>query len=243
MSEHEGRQSRRAVLKSVPLAAGASLLAGKVQGAEPTPKDAEGPFYPIVDNDLTFVGRLGRPSFFGTREKGSDRAVGDVIYIHGTVTDTDGTPVAGVLVDVWQADHQGIYAHSGDPRNAERDPNLQANGHAVTDDAGRYRFKTIKPKFYGEATIFRTPHIHFLVSRRGYRELVTQMYFSGEETNAKDNLFNQHSKEDQARLSVTLEPIASLDKEAASVMKKEFYEKELASDARHGKFDIVIEAV
>ena len=242
------RASRRQLLKSVPLAASASLLAGAAGGAEPTPSDAEGPFYPIVDNDMTFVGRLGRPAFFGNRApsaSGEDptRAKGDVIYIHGTVTDTEGKTVQDVLVDIWQADHQGIYAHSGDPRCADRDPNLQANGHSVTDDAGRYCFKTIKPKWYGQETFMRTPHIHYRVARRGYRELVTQMYFAGEELNSKDGLYNQHSPEEQARLTVELEPIDALDGELAEMLKKEFYEKALVSGARHGTFDIVIEAV
>ena len=247
MSQNNERPSRRQLLKSVPLAAGASLLAGAARAAEPTPADAEGPFYPIIDNDLTFVGRLGQPSFFGRRtdESGRDlsRAVGDVIYVHGRVTDTDGNPVADVLVDVWQADHQGIYSHSGDPRAADRDPNLQGNGHSVTDDDGRYRFKTIKPRFYGEETFLRAPHIHFRIARRGYHELITQMYFSGEETNARDGLYNQHSPAEQALLTVTLKPVESLPSEVAEVCKREFHEKELVTNSRHGQFDIVIQAV
>ena len=246
--EEQKRASRRQLLKSVPLAASASLLAAAARGAEPTPGDAEGPFYPIVDNDMTFVGRLGRPAFFGNRAasaSGEDptRAKGDVIYVYGTVTDTEGKPVPDVLVDIWQADHQGIYAHSGDPRSGERDPNLQANGHSVTDDAGRYCFKTIKPKWYGQETFMRTPHIHFRVNRRGYRELTTQMYFAGEELNAKDGLYNQHSPAEQALLTVDLAPVDSLDAELAEMMQKEFYEKALVAGARQGRFDIVIETV
>ena len=82
-----------------------------------------------------------------------------------------------------------------------------------------------------------------MVSRRGYRELVTQMYFSGEATNARDYLYNQHSPQDQQLLSVELEPLESLDEKVASTMMEEFHEKQLVAEARHGRFDIVIDAV
>lgn len=98
-------------------------------------------------------------------------------------------------MDVWQADHQGRYRHPADPNPAQPDPNFQGWGQVVTDAEGRYGFRAIKPAAYPLEFLdgkpdpeagFRTPHIHFRVARRGYRELVTQMYFAGEALNDKD---------------------------------------------------------
>lgn len=189
--------SRRAALK-LGLGAAAGAVAGLVH-AQPrnvTPAQAEGPFYPEKDQpdkDLDLTRIAGR-------EKG---AQGEVIVVEGQVTNEYGEPVADALVDVWQANKFGRYAHERDPNPAPLDPDFQGWGQVLTDAEGRYRFKTIKPGAYGAMDDWtRPPHIHFKVARRGYRELTTQMYFAGEPLNDEDRLLQALTADEQARLVV-----------------------------------------
>lgn len=154
----------------------------------PTPRQTSGPFYPFfeqTDKDVDL-----------TRMVGHDQpAEGEVIRVNGRVLDEACRPVQGALVDLWQADHHGRYRHPADPNPAQPDPNFQGWGQAVTDAEGRFSFRTIKPASYplrflggtaDESAGYRTPHIHFRVSKRGYSELTTQMYFAGEALNDAD---------------------------------------------------------
>ena len=141
----------------------------------------EGPFYPIADqfdkdNDLTHL--------MGHKEK----ALGDVVFLKGVVNNEGCLPVAGALVEIWQACDSGKYNHPGDPNTAELDPHFQYWGRTVTNEKGEYIFKTIKPGSYqANATWERPPHIHMKVHLRGFQELTTQVYFAEEkELNHKD---------------------------------------------------------
>ncbi|MCR9271189.1 MAG: protocatechuate 3,4-dioxygenase subunit alpha [Hyphomonadaceae bacterium] len=186
----DSRVSRRGFLVS-----GTVLGAGSVVGAcasadaGPTPEQTEGPFYPIAeqadkDADLTLVN--GR----------TDRATGVTVFVEGRVLDTDGNPIADAVVDVWQANAAGRYAHERDPNPAPLDPNFQGWAIISTDSEGRYGFKTVKPGAYPvEDDWSRPPHIHFKVSRRGYREVTTQMYFDGEALNDVDRILNALTQE------------------------------------------------
>ena len=107
----------------------------------PTPKQVEGPFHPIeeqsdTDTDLSIV------------EGRADAAKGEIILVRGRVTDVNGHPLEGALVDVWQANHFGRYSHAKDPNTAPLDPNFQGLGLMKTDTEGSYGFKTIKPGAY-----------------------------------------------------------------------------------------------
>ncbi len=124
-----------------------------------------GPFFPprYVDqgaNDLTvFDGRKAR---------------GDVIEIRGRVMQEDGTALENLIVEIWQADTQGIYRHPADPRHAQADANFLGWGRAATDAQGSYCFRTIKPG----APEGRLAHINFMVMFSGImRILKTTMYF------------------------------------------------------------------
>lgn len=161
-----------------------------------TPAQTEGPFYPIRDRededaDLTFVrGRDGR-------------AEGEVVLVEGRVTDEACEPVEGALVEIWQANAHGRYDHERDPNPAPIDPNFQGWGETVTDADGRYRFRTIRPGPYPASESWtRTPHIHFKVARRGFRELTTQMYFEGEALNDGDRLLRELSPDERAEVVV-----------------------------------------
>ena len=174
-----GNLTRRELSRRIGLAAGATLLASSFARAasSPTPAQVEGPFHPIAeqadtDTDLSLI------------EGHTEPAQGEVILVHGRVTDVDGRPLEGALVDVWQANHFGRYSHPKDPNTAPLDPNFQGWALINTDADGRYGFKTIKPGAYPLSFLggdgWRCRHIHFQVSRPGSRKLTTQMYFQGD---------------------------------------------------------------
>jgi protocatechuate 3,4-dioxygenase beta subunit len=147
---------------------------------KPTPRQTRGPFYPETipldhDNDLVRV--KGRAA----------QAMGEVTHLSGRVLDTDGKPIAGARVEIWQCDKNGIYHHSGDSRFEQVDGNFQGYGRTRVAADGGYRFRTIKPVSYPG----RTPHIHVTVQAPGFGELVSQIYIDGHPRNARDFLYRR----------------------------------------------------
>ncbi|KGJ99597.1 dioxygenase family protein [Thalassotalea sp. ND16A] len=190
--------NRRFILKaSVSLVTATTSLAVLANSSIAiTPKQPEGPFYPIKpqqdkDLDLTEVQGSTKP------------AKGEIIEVTGTVFDQDNRPLANAVVDIWQANAAGRYAHEQDSNDAPLDPNFQGWGIVKTDERGFYRFKTVKPGAYQVSKQWsRPPHIHFKVAKRGYRELITQMYFSGEMLNDTDALLQEAPAEQRHQLIV-----------------------------------------
>ncbi|MGH7691337.1 MAG: protocatechuate 3,4-dioxygenase subunit beta [Candidatus Dormibacteria bacterium] len=109
---------------------------------------------------------------------------GERIIVAGRVTDGAGHPVRNQLVEIWQANAAGRYAHHRDVHPAPLDPNFTGNGRIVTDEDGGYRFVTIKPGAYpwqNHQNAWRPAHIHFSLFGTSFAErLVTQMYFPGD---------------------------------------------------------------
>lgn len=141
-----------------------------------------GPFYPIDrlaedDADLTWI-------------KGhSSRAKGTVIEVTGRVLDRRGNPVRGAVLEAWQANAAGRYAHAADIATAPLDPDFQGFATLRTGPSGEWRMTTIKPAAYGSPIGQRTPHIHFDIRGRQHR-LIAQMYFSDDGAmNAQDTLY------------------------------------------------------
>lgn len=208
--------------------AAAGLVAQRLVGeplpappcAEPTAAQTPGPYYPSRDRpdedpDLT-------------RVKGHEsRAAGEIVLVQGTVLDEACKPIAGALVEVWQANTHGRYDHERDAGNPRPlDPNFQSWAEMVTGGDGSFRFTTIKPGAYpaDDSGWIRPPHIHFRVSRRGYHELVTQMYFAGETLNDADRIRLQLPAAERDRATVAFET-AGAGAEAG---------------ARLGRFDITL---
>lgn len=158
----------------------------------PTPSEIEGPFYPIIaqkdkDFDLTKIeGKQGR-------------AKGTIIIIEGRVTDINGEPLEDATVDLWQANSAGRYRHPHDRNQAPLDPSFQGWAIVLSGADGQFRFQTIYPGTYPAAEGWtRPPHIHFKVSKLGYVELITQMYFPEHRLNETDLLLQSKSKEEQS---------------------------------------------
>ncbi|MEV5375131.1 protocatechuate 3,4-dioxygenase subunit beta [Streptomyces nondiastaticus] len=146
---------------SMPAAPGTAELTGPVFGTGDV-----GP----LDHDLTRQHR-GEP-------------VGERIVVAGRVTDRRGRPVRGQLVELWQANAAGRYAHPLDRHPAPLDPHFTGAGRCLTGDDGRYRFVTIRPGAYplgGSSDAWRAAHLHFSLFGTAFTQrLVTQMYFPGD---------------------------------------------------------------
>jgi protocatechuate 3,4-dioxygenase, beta subunit len=138
-------------------------------------------------------GRVGELDHDLTRQH-ADEPQGQRIIVHGRVIDGDGRPVRNTLLEVWQANAAGRYAHSGDNHPAPLDPNFSGGGRCLTDDDGRYRFVTIKPGAYpwkNHPNAWRPAHIHFSLFGRSFTQrLITQMYFPDDPLFDQDPIFN-----------------------------------------------------
>jgi protocatechuate 3,4-dioxygenase, beta subunit len=128
-----------------------------------------------------------------SRHNGGD-AVGERIIVEGRVIDEDERGVAHTLVEIWQANAAGRYAHQNDQHDAPLDPNFAGIGRLVTGPDGAYRLTTIKPGAYpwrNHHNAWRPQHIHFSVFGPGFAtRLITQMYFPGDPLLALDPIFN-----------------------------------------------------
>lgn len=119
---------------------------------------------------------------------------GQRIVVSGRVLGSDGAPLRGQLVEIWQANAAGRYLHDVDVHDAPLDPSFSGAGRCLTDDEGRYRFVTIKPGAYpwkNHPNAWRPNHIHFSLFGRAFTErLVTQMYFPDDPLFPFDPIFN-----------------------------------------------------
>jgi hydroxyquinol 1,2-dioxygenase len=118
--------------------------------------------------------------------------------VYGCVTNNDGTPIEGALIQVWQTSERGLYDLQ--ERNGE---GMDMRGIFTTDAEGRYHFRTVRPLGYsipmdgpvGEMVIkqnrhgFRPSHIHCLIGAEGHRELVTALYFGDDPNIDSDTVF------------------------------------------------------
>jgi protocatechuate 3,4-dioxygenase beta subunit/sugar lactone lactonase YvrE len=127
---------------------------------EPTASNAEGPYYKGGAPERAV---LVEPDTTGTR-----------LLLTGQVLTTDCQPVAGALLDFWQANDQGEYDNVG----------YTLRGRQFADEMGRYRLETIVPARYPG----RPPHIHVKVNAPGGPVLTTQIYFEGQPGNEGDGL-------------------------------------------------------
>jgi protocatechuate 3,4-dioxygenase beta subunit len=190
-------QPRRSFLRRLGLGAALFTVPGAfAEHLMRTPRQTEGPFYPDklpldTDNDLIIV------------NEGVTPAVGEITHLSGRILDEKGDPIRNALVEIWQADGQGVYLHTRDT-HATRDSHFQGFGRFLTGSSGEYYFRTIKPVPYPG----RTPHIHYKVKKNGNELLTTQCYIKGYPGNEKDGIWKSLPDEkSKAAVSVNFAPI------------------------------------
>jgi protocatechuate 3,4-dioxygenase alpha subunit len=145
-----------------------------------TPSQTAGPFfhYMLTPGQSGYDKRsLAGPSLADAS------ASGDRIRVTGCVRDGQGNVMADALVELWQADAAGRYAHPADPRGSNSI--FKGFGRVATDDKGMFTFETVKPGAIGDG---QAPHITaILFTRGGQNHLFTRLYFSDEAAaNARD---------------------------------------------------------
>lgn len=144
-----------------------------------TPRTIEGPLY---------VANAPLSEGFARMDDGSENA--ETMWLHGSVTDLDGKPVAGAIVDIWHANTLGGYSFF-DPSQSEY--NLRRRVKTGAD--GRYAVRSIVPCGYGcppdgptQKLLTglgrhgnRPAHVHFFVSAPGFKHLTTQINLNGDQ--------------------------------------------------------------
>ncbi|MEV6210071.1 carbohydrate-binding protein [Kitasatospora sp. NPDC051914] len=131
-------------------------------GDEPTTEQIEGPYFKPGSPLRTVLTTPGTP--------------GTPLTVSGYVFGRACRPVAGVLLDFWQADTAGAYDNAG----------YTMRGHQFTDDRGRFSLTTVVPGLYPG----RTRHLHVKLQAPGRPVLTTQLYFPGEPRNSTDTIFD-----------------------------------------------------
>jgi catechol 1,2-dioxygenase len=148
-------------------------------GRPGTESSLEGPYY------LAGAPLLESPYILPQRENEG----GEILFFFGTVRSTQGVPLVGALLDLWQADASGLYSHFN-----YQEPRYNLRGRFYTDDKGQFEVRTVVPASYPIPTAgptgsllkalgrqpFRPAHLHLKLSHEGFEPLTTQLYFKGD---------------------------------------------------------------
>ncbi len=127
---------------------------------EPTTADILGPFY-----------RANSPLRSDVVPESDNDP--DTVLMTGMVLTNDCSPLEGASVELWQADGEGVYDNNS--------PQFRYRGTFITNADGSYFFNTVVPGHYLNGAQFRPAHLHFQVSKPGYRSIITQIYFEGDQ--------------------------------------------------------------
>ncbi len=159
-----------------------------------TPSQTEGPYYPVKEP---------RDADFDLLKNG-DRSYskGRASWVEGVVTDLDGRPLNGGIIEIWQCDENGHYDHPSD--GSKIDPTFQGFGRVRLNAEGEFRFRTIRPSPY----VGRTPHIHVKIFLGSKELLTTQLYVADDPGNAKDGIWRRLSESDRAAVTSAFVPVA-----------------------------------
>ena len=147
-----------------------------------------------------------RPGDIDLTHFAGGEAIGERIIVAGRILDEDGRPIPDTLIEIWQANAAGRYAHPNDQHDAPLDPHFSGDGRVMTDAEGVYRFTTIKPGAYpwrNHHNAWRPAHIHFSLFGPSFAtRLITQMYFPGRPAARARSDFQQRPRT-RARASVS----------------------------------------
>ena len=149
--------------------------------------------------------RIGLEPLY-TWELASDGAAADRIIVEGRVVDALGAPIPDAVLEIWQANAAGKYAHEEDTQDKPLDPQFKGFGRIPTNEDGRFRFATIKPgPVPGPGDSDQSPHLVVTVLMRGLlRGLVTRAYFPGEPLLSSDPILKL--VEPSRRATLILQP-------------------------------------
>jgi len=156
---------------------------------QPTHQDILGPFWA---GGAPFRGKVTAP-----------HAPGKLMIMRGRIwSHHTKKPLPNAVIDVWQANHQGVYDFQTSKRPDSRPSLPTARNYSggkqptksdfqnrirlVTDEEGYYEYETIKPAAYGVGDSTRPSHIHYMVQAAGHATVITQCYFKGDPHIAKD---------------------------------------------------------
>ena len=133
---------------------------------------------------------------------------GERIVVEGRIVDADGSGVADALVEIWQANAHGRYAHPDDTQAKPLEPGFTGFGRVATGDDGGFRFATIKPGRVPAAERgLQAPHLNVTIFMRGMlKHLQTRLYFPGDPANAEDPVLS--SVPSTRRETLIAKPIA-----------------------------------
>lgn len=145
-----------------------------------TPSQTVGPFFSIGLDPLR-VENLAPSGVSGER-----------VTIAGRVLDGDGIPVPDAVLEIWQANAHGKYAHPEDQQRQKLESDFVGYGRVPTNDAGEFRFTTVKPgSVPGPEGTIQAPHLVVSVFMRGLlNRLVTRIYFPDDPANTDDVVLN-----------------------------------------------------
>ena len=146
-------------------AVGAYALPGFAASYSRTPRDYEGPYYPVEPRSIENV--------LVSADAARGQFAGHYLLFEGEVVTPDGEPYDGVNVDIWHTDPDGRYKHPRDRTPGERYAEFAYFGMTPTDRNGAFEFLTLMPGRYG----WRPAHIHFKVWRGSQHLLTSQLYF------------------------------------------------------------------
>ena len=164
-------------------------------------------------------------------------ATGEPCVVTGRVLSLDGSPLAGALVDVWQADDHGFY----DVQQPGTQPKGNGRGLFTCDDDGRFWFRTVTPSPYPIPTDgpvgrlltatgrhpYRPAHIHFIVAADGHLPVTTHIFVAGSPYLDSDAVFAV-----KQRLITDFARVDDPDQAAAFGVEAPF---------RHAQFDVILQ--
>lgn len=191
--------SSLSVVSAAPLLLGCTSPSSSPAAAAPPPRrcvrgvgtaaNIEGPYY-----------RAGAP--FRADLVDAD-VVGAPLRVSGAVLSLDcKTPLAGAVLDVWQANGNGQYDNDGTLRlPASQRGAMRLRGKVRADARGDFSFATVLPGHYLNGRVYRPAHIHVKVSAPGHAPLTTQLYFPDDPYNAADPFIERSLIMDVARTS------------------------------------------
>jgi len=147
-------------------------------GLNTTPSQTVGPFFSFgLTTEKCCVRNIANP-----------QAKGERVVLTCRVLDGDGVGLPDAMVEIWQADAQGIYNHPDDPQHKTCDPACAGFGRMGTTEDGVCKFETIRPgRVAGPNGVDQAPHLNVVIFARGMlKQLYTRIYFSGDPANQND---------------------------------------------------------